>query len=271
MVLTFEYIDEMASPGFYSVRLKDYGILAELTTTLRAGFHRYTFPEDKNSHVIIDLAHSFGAEDLYLKQVSNTEIEGLRRSHGWAWDQYVYFVAKFSKPFSLVSFALNDLIYEDLTEVCGRNIKAAVNYETSANEKVQVKVGISAVSTEGARKNMEAEIPDWDFNGVARNAEDAWNKELSKIEIEGGIPEQQTIFYTSMYHACLSPDIFMDVDGKYRGIDHRIHEAKGFTNYTDDDSGKKVVVKGAELNNGLSLSLAEKPGSLLLWYKKLEN
>lgn len=229
---TFDHQSETALPGFYSVRLKDYNILAELTTTQRAGFHRYTFPESDHSHIIIDLAYPSGAEDLYLKQVSDTEIEGLRRSHGWAWDQYVYFVAKFSKPFSSVSIALNDTIRENLKEARGRNVKAVVNYKTATNEKILVKVGISAVSTEGARKNLEAEIPGWDFDTVAENAKKVWNKELSKIEIEGGTPEQQSIFYTAMYHACLSPDIFMDVDGKYRGIDHKVHTANGFTNYT---------------------------------------
>ena len=228
----FDHKDEMALPGFYSVRLNDYNILAELTTTKRAGFHRYTFPENDHSHIIIDLAYPSGAEDLYLKKVSDTEIEGLRRSNGWAWDQYVYFVAKFSKPFSSVKIAVNDTIRKNLTEVRGKNVKAVVNYKTLANEKILVKVGISAVSTEGARKNLDAEIPGWDFDTVAGNAKKAWNKELSKIEIEGGTPEQQAVFYTSMYHACLSPDIFMDVDGKYRGIDHKVHTADGFINYT---------------------------------------
>ncbi len=228
----FDHLHESASPGFYSVLLKDYNIQAELTTTLRAGFHKYTFPQSDSSHIVIDLAYPFGAEFLNIKKVSDTEIEGLRRSHGWAWDQYVYFVARFSKPFSSLEIAVNDTIRKELTDAEGKNIKAVVNYQTVKNEAILVKVGISAVSAEGARKNLDAEIPDWDFDGVKKDAEQAWQKELSKIEVEGGTPEQQTIFYTSMYHAHLSPCIFSDVDGLYRGVDHKVHKSESSPHYT---------------------------------------
>ena len=228
----FDHLNESASPGYYSVLLKDYDINVELTATLRAGFHRYTFPETDSAHIVIDLVHPGGAEDLYLKKVSDTEIEGLRRSHGWAWDQYVYFVAKFSKPFASLDLVVNDTLHTDISEAHGKNIKALVNYKTTSKEAVLVKVGISAVSTEGARKNLDAEIKGWDFDKVRNNAAKAWNKELSRIEIEGGTDSQQKIFYTAMYHAFLSPDIFMDVDGQYRGVDHQVHAARGFNNYT---------------------------------------
>ena len=229
---SYSHRDEKASPGYYSVILRDYNIKAELTATLRAGFHKYTFPESDSAHIVIDLAHPGGVEDLFIRKVSDTEIEGLRRSHGWAYDQYVYFVARFSKPFASLVLAVNDTIQENRTEANGKNVKAVLNYQTTKGEEILVKVGISAVSTEGARNNLQEEIPDWDFNRVAGAAKDAWNKELSKIEIKGGTGEQRTVFYTAMYHASLSPDIFMDTDGKYRGIDRKIHTAKGFTNYT---------------------------------------
>lgn len=228
----FSHKQESASPGYYKVWLQNYDIKAELTTTLRCGFHRYTFPESDSAHVVIDLAYPGGAEELYLKKVSDTEIEGLRRSHGWAWDQYVYFVARFSKPFSSIEIARNDSVLNGATESNGKNIKAVVSFRTNKNESVLVKVGISAVSTEGARKNLEAEIPGWDFNGKAVQAKESWNKELSKIEVDGGSSDERKVFYTSMYHACLNPNIFMDVDGQYRGTDHKVHTAKGFTNYT---------------------------------------
>ncbi len=228
----FDHQNEKASPGYYSVLLKDYNIQVELTTTLRAGFHKYTFPKSNDSHIIIDLAHPGGAEFLNIKKISNTEIEGLRRSHGWAWDQYIYFVAKFSKPFASADLAINDTIKNGITEATGKNIKAVLNFQTSDNEAILIKVGISAVSTDGARKNIEAEIPNWDFVAVKKETQVAWNNQLSKIDVEGGTPEQQTIFYTSMYHAALSPNIFMDVDGKYRGTDHKVHENKDFTTYT---------------------------------------
>ncbi len=229
---SFKHENEQASPGYYSVFLDGYNIRAELTTTLRAGFHRYTFPESDSGHIVIDLAYPFGAEFLSINKVSDTEIEGLRRSHGWAWDQYVYFVARFSKPFSSFEIAVDGSIRQGQTKASGKDIKALVNYKTKKDEKILVKIGISAVSTEGARKNLDAEIPDWDFDKVKETAKEAWNKELSKIEIEGGTKQQQTIFYTSMYHANLSPDIFMDVDGQYRGHDHKVHKVQGFNNYT---------------------------------------
>lgn len=228
----FDHSQESASPGYYSVFLRDYGVNVELTTTLRCGFHKYTFPKSDSAHVIIDLQHPGGAEELYLKKVSETEIEGLRRSHGWAWDQYVYFVARFSKPFLSVDLAVDDLILTGQSEARGKNVKASVNFRTNKDEAILVKVGISAVSVDGARKNLNAEISDWNFDKVVAGAKKAWNSELSKIEVEGGRPEDRKNFYTAMYHAFLNPNLFMDIDGKYRGTDHKVHEAKGFTNYT---------------------------------------
>lgn len=229
---SFNHQHETASPGFYSVLLKDFNIQAELTTTLRAGFHKYTFPQSDSAHIVIDLAYPFGAEVLNIKKISDTEIEGLRRSHGWAWDQYVYFVARFSKPFASIELAKNDTIRKELTEATGKNVKAVANFRTKANETILVKVGISAVSADGARKNLDAEIPDWDFEGVKKAAELAWKKELSKIEIEGGTDDQRKNFYTAMYHAHLSPCTFSDVDGQYRGVDHQIHRSEESVHYT---------------------------------------
>jgi predicted alpha-1,2-mannosidase len=229
---SFDHLQETASPGYYSVFLKDYGVKAELTVTPRCGFHKYTFPKSDSSHVIIDLVHPGGAEELYIKKVSDTEIEGLRRSHGWAWDQYVYFVARFSKPFLSVDIALDEAIIKGASEAKGKNVKASVNFNTKNGEAILVKVGTSAVSIDGARKNLTAEIKDWNFNKITGDAKAAWNKELTKIEVEGDKPEDLKNFYTSMYHAFLNPNLFMDIDGKYRGTDHKVHEAQGFTNYT---------------------------------------
>ena len=228
----YDHQTESASPGYYSVFLRDYKVKAELTVTQRCGFHKYTYPESDSAHVIIDLYHPGGAEELYIKRVSDTEIEGLRRSHGWAWDQYLYFVARFSKPFTSVDFALDDKILEGVSQASGKNVKASVNFKTAKGEALLVKVGTSAVSVDGARKNLTAELKDWNFAKVVADAQKAWNRELSKIEVEGGSGEDRKNFYTSMYHACLSPNIFMDIDGKYRGTDHKVHEVKGFTNYT---------------------------------------
>lgn len=229
----FSHKNETGSPGYYSVLLDDYGVKVELTSTLRAGFHRYTFPKSDDAHILLDLEFPGGdAEDLIITKVSDTEIEGLRRSHGWAYDQYVYFVAQFSKPFNSFDLAVDNEILKNKSEARGKNVKAIINYQTAAAEQVMVKVGISAVSVDGARKNLKAEIVDWNFEAVVNQAKEAWNKELSKIEIEGGSHDQRVFFYTSMYHACMSPDVYMDVDDKYRGIDGKVHQGEGFTNYT---------------------------------------
>ena len=230
----FDHKNEIASPGYYSVLLDDYNVKVELTSTLRVGFHRYTFPKTDNAHIILDLVFPGGdVEDLIIKKVSDTEIEGLRRSHGWAYNQYVYFVVQFSKPFASLDIEIDGTIQKGQTEASGKNIKAAFNYKTSEGEEILIKVGISAISTEGARKNLKAEIPTWNFDEIVKKAKATWNEELSKIEIEGGTEDQQVFFYTSMYHAYMSPNIYMDVDGKYRGIDQKIHQGKeDYINYT---------------------------------------
>jgi len=228
----FTHVSETASPGYYSVMLDDYNTKVELTVTERCGFHKYTFPKSDSSNIIIDLSHAGGVEDLYIKQVSENEIEGLRRSHGWAYNQYVYFVAKFSEPFANFDISIDDQIMRGISEARGKNVKAIISYSTEESEPILVKVGISAVSVEGARKNLEVEIQAWDFDEIKNQATEKWNKELNKIQIEGGTEEQRTVFYTSMYHVSINPILFMDVDGKYRGIDQKIHTAKGFTNYS---------------------------------------
>ncbi len=228
----YDHTDEQATPGYYSVLLKDHNIRAELTATPRCGFQRYTFPASASSHIIIDLTHPGGAEELILRKVSNTEIEGLRRSHGWAWDQWVYFVSRFSRPFDTFLLAVDDTLRPGLTEASGKNLKAVVSYTTREGETILIKTGISAVSIEGARRNLAAEIPGWAFDSVRAAARRTWDKELRRIEVTGGTPQQKKIFYTALYHAFLSPYLFMDVDSLYRGIDHKVHRARGFTNYT---------------------------------------
>jgi len=228
----FKHENEHASPGYYSVLLDDDHVKAELTATTRAGFHRYTFPASEHSNVIIDLKNRDHVLESNIEIISDTEIQGLRRSRRWAEDQYVYFYAKFSKPFIKSGIALNDTLVDGIQKAEGQNIRAFVQFQTKANEEVLVKIGISAVDVAGAKKNLEAEIPDWDFEKVVNKAKEDWNTFLSKIDVEGGTEKQRRIFYTGLYHTAISPNIFQDVDNRYRGIDHQIHEAKGFTNYT---------------------------------------
>ncbi len=227
----FSHKNEKASPGYYSNFLDDYGIKVELTASKRAGFHKYTFPAGDESNIIIDLKHRDKVIESWFRVVSNTEVEGFRRSTAWANDQYIYFVAKFSKPFKKYGIAKDDKLTKH-KELQGGNIKAFLTFDTKENEDILVKVGISAVNAEGAWDNMEKEIPGWNFEKTEKEVRNQWNAELNKIVVSGGTEEQKTIFYTALYHAFLVPNLFMDVDGDYRGRDLKVHTAKGFDYYT---------------------------------------
>ena len=223
---------EEAKAGYYKVTLDKYHIKAELTATKRAGFHRYTFPAAKNAGIVIDLKHRDKVLESSLRIISSTEVEGMRVSQAWAQRQIVYFVARFSKPFT--SCRINN---QDETVSAGEEIKydsiiSCFSFPTDENEKILVKVGLSAVSCDGARKNLDAEIPGWDFDKTVNDASLAWNNELGKINVEGCTADQKIIFYTALYHAFLTPNLYMDVDGNYRGRDLKVHQADNFNYYT---------------------------------------
>lgn len=228
----FSHNNEYAIPGYYSVLLSKYNIFAELTSTNRVGFHRYKFPESNSSNVILDLVHRDVVLESSIQIIGNDEICGLRRSKNWAKDQYVYFCIKFSKPFKKCGIEDSGKLLSELLEANSKSLRAFVTFDTKKDEEILVKVGISAVSVDGARKNLETEIPDWNFEKVKNNANEVWNKELGKILVEGGTDEQKTIFYTALYHSFLAPNLYVDVDGNYRGRDLKIHNAEGFDNYT---------------------------------------
>ena len=228
----FRKSDEVATPGYYNVKLLKNQVMAELTATTRAGFHRYTFPASDQANVVIDLKHRDKVLESGLKITGQDEVEGFRVSQAWAARQMVYFVAKFSKPFKSYVLSSGEQLSTGLKEVNGDNIKAYFTFTTAENEQILVKVGISGVSTEGARKNLEAEIPGWDFDSVAGRASVAWNHALGKIMAEGGTPDQQAVFYTALYHTMLQPNIYSDVDGQYRGRDLKVHRADSFNYYT---------------------------------------
>ncbi len=235
----FSHTNEKAEPGYYSVKLDDDNIFAEMTATERVGFHRYTFPKSDEANIILDLKWRDKVLDSELKIVGNNRIEGYHRSSSWAKDQIVYFVAEFSKPFANKSEIKQNLLsisheYNPARE-SGKyitDIKANFRFKTKANEQILLKVAISPVSIEGARKNLEAEIPGWNFEKVRSDAKAKWNKELSKIEVSGGSDAQMTNFYTALYHTMIAPNIFQDVDGNYLGLDKKIHNAPKDTNYT---------------------------------------
>lgn len=230
----FKHKDEKASAGYYSVKLSSYGILAELTATKRCGFHKYTFPKSGKSNIIIDLDHGISdkTKEASFEIVGKDCIKGFRRSSGWANDHYIYFYAKFSKPIKEFASVVDGLVKQGQGKAEGKSVKALVRFETKNKETVYVKIGLSAVSSENARQNLENEIKDWNFDQVKVSAAKAWDKELEKIVVEGGTLAQKRTFYTAMYHALLVPYIFNDVNGEYRGMDNKIHKAEGFNYYT---------------------------------------
>ena len=235
----FRHETEEASPGYYSVLLEDNQIRAEMTTTLRTGFHRYTFPASDQSNIIIDLEHGISdrTTESFIEITGANELAGMRRSTGWARDQHVYFVAQFSKPFRELTLAEDNELQESLAPEIGRRTegnasKALLRFTTKNGEAILVKVGISAVSVEGARKNLVAEANHWNFNRVRKEASKTWETELARIEVKGASREEMTTFYTALYHTMIHPNISMDVDRKYRGRDGNIHTATDFTAYT---------------------------------------
>jgi predicted alpha-1,2-mannosidase len=227
----FSHKNEIARPGYYSVRLDDDKILAELTATSRVGLHRYTFPKSDRANIILDLVHRDRVRESYLHIVDNSHVVGFRRSEAWAKDQIVYFALEFSRPFNESSLSSAGAA-ATTTEARGDDLKAAFRFSTQDNALILVKVGISAVSIEGARANLQAEINHWDFERVRADADRIWNTELGKIIITGGNENHLRNFYTALYHSMLAPNLFMDVDRKYRGRDFKTHTAKDFDNYT---------------------------------------
>jgi predicted alpha-1,2-mannosidase len=228
----FSHAKEFASPGFYSVYLDKYKVKADLTVTQRAGFHRYTFPKTDKAGFIIDLKHREEVLESSIEIIGNNEIRGMHRTRGWAQNKYVYFVMKFSKPFKKVLIAENDTGVPEITKAEGKNIKALVSFDTKEGEVIYVKTGISAVSIDGALKNLETEIPEWNFDKIRQQAKEKWNTELRKIKVQDDNSVNKMIFYSALYHCLLAPNIYTDVDGQFRGTDLNIHHAEGFTNYT---------------------------------------
>ena len=214
----FRKENEKASAGYYSVVLDKSNIKVELASTIRTGLHKYTFPKSTSANVILDLTHRDRVKESDIAINGNTEITGKRVSANWANNQILYFVIQFSKPF-VRSQTLGSL-------------KASVSFETEEGEVIYAKIGMSAVSVEGARKNLEAEQTGFDLEKLRSDAKAAWNKELSKIEIESKDEHIMRTFYTALYHCMIAPNVYQDVDGKYRGRDFEIHETKDFTYYT---------------------------------------
>lgn len=230
----FKHDDEIAIPGYYSVDLLDYNIKAELTASTRVGFHRYNFSNKDNKGIIIDLNHNIHNKKVVnseFKIISDTEIIGYKHIKGWAQNRHIYFYAKFNQTFTFKFFKENSEV-SDIIELKGKKLLAVLNFNEENSKPLLVKVGISSVDYEGAKKNLKKEIPHWDFERIKQDAHKAWVSQLNRIDVEGGTDDQKTIFYTGLYHTALSPYVFNDVDGRYRGMDQIIHTSEKKDIYT---------------------------------------
>ncbi len=225
----FSHSNEKATAGFYSVKLDKHNIDVRLTSSTRVGFHEYTFNNAGQANIILDLNHRDKLLYGDVKIIDKKTIQILRRSEAWAKDQYVYAQIEFSVPLEISKSHSNEEISP--TFFAGTELKLAFSKQVKKGEKISVKVSLSPTSYEGAKLNM-SEIKGWDFNKVKQDAEQLWDKQLSKIEITETDKDKLAIFYTALYHTMVQPNIAQDIDGKYRGRDNKIHKAEGFDYYS---------------------------------------
>lgn len=221
----YSHQNEKANAGYYKVHLDDDDIDVELTTTTRVGMHKYTFNKSGKMNIILDLLHRDKLLVGKIRIVNNNTIEGYRQSEAWAKNQIVYYRIEFSKPIEEMSFRSDE---KNKVIAFGGSFE----FNVKKGEQIFVKVSISGVDVEGAKKNMQAELPHWNFEKVRTDCEALWNKELDKIQVKGGTNDQQIIFYTALYHCFIHPSIYNDVDGRYPGRDRFIHKADSFNYYT---------------------------------------
>lgn len=244
----FNHDSETARPGYYSVFLEDYGVKVELTATERTGMHRYTYAKNaKDPRFILDLNHgiyNYDGKTLWanLRVENDTTLTGYRITNGWARTNYTYFAMRLSKPIQNYGYIdkieppyLGQLkklnMNRNFPHIEGRQVVTYFEFDLADDPTLEIQFAISAVSTEGAMKNLEAEALGRSFEQIEQSAAAKWAKELHVIEAEG-TDDQLDMLYTSLYHTLINPSVYMDVDGKYRGLDHNIHTAHGFVNYT---------------------------------------
>ncbi len=235
----YSHTDESASPGYYRVRLQRSNVNVEVTAADRSGMMRLTFPKTDSAYVMTDLKHvlRWDVQWSNVRVENDSTVTGYHLVKGWAKERHLVFAARYSRPFDDFGImsdgkrvAYNTYRFRSASEAAGKNIQFYAHYTTRENETLLVKVGISAVSAANAMKNLDAEIPSWNFESVVRQTQNKWEHELGKIQIDGSQAEKE-VFYTSMYHAFLAPNIYQDVTKEYRGLDQNIHSANNFTNY----------------------------------------
>ncbi len=236
---SFSHQEERASPGYYQVTLRNPETLqdpvgVELTATRRAGFHRYRFPAGKPASVVLDLGFAINwdaPQETFIRIENDTLITGYRFSKGWADDQRVWFAAVFSKPMTAARLYRTGLEIPNAHTLSGKYIEGIFSFGDQGGELL-MKVGISPVDENGALQNLLTEIPHWKFDKTRREARETWNRELSKVSVTGTDKAAKRTFYTAMYHSFIAPALFSDSDGRYRGIDRKVHQATGWENYT---------------------------------------
>lgn len=235
----YSHEQEWASPNYYGVKLLDYNVKAEMTSGIRSGMFRFTYPESDSSFIILDLKHTLWQKCKWanIRMVNDSTLTGYKLVKGWGPERHIYFTAVFSKPLTDFGFVqdsipvlYNTSRFRSTMEAWGEDIKCWIRFKTNENEQVYVKTAISGVSTDGARLNLQ-ELDGLTFDRLKALGEQKWNKELSRFLIEGNQQQKET-FYTSVYHSFLHPFIFQDADGRFRGLDKNIQQADGFTNYT---------------------------------------
>jgi predicted alpha-1,2-mannosidase len=230
----FDRSSEILEPGYYSVVFKDYNIQAELTATERTGLHRYTFPKSDQAYILLDLSHAYDdrVAPCTLEELAPDTLAGGHITNGWAIGRHAYFTLQLSKRPDSIDFFQDDRPVEG-RRLQGTNLKAVLHFKTEQDEAILVKTGISAVSPEGAARNLKSELPGWDFTATRRAALAKWRSQLSKIAVQTSNEDHQRVFYAAMYHMALGPTLFDDVDGRYRGMDGQVHQLPaGQHNYT---------------------------------------
>lgn len=245
----FSHDKERAEANYYKVFLEDPKVTAEMTTSTRVGFHRYTFPESEDAHLIFDVKsgiYNYDEKNVWtvVRVLNDTLVTGFMQSNGWARTRTVYFAIRFSKPFKNYGarYGEKEQVYkgfwrkfdqtDNFADLAGRNVRMHFDFDTRDQEQLQLKVAISPVSMRNALENMEAEVPHWDFERVKQEGQALWEDELRKIQVDMLSHDDYVNFYTAMYHAALMPTVYMDVNGEYKGLDQEVHKADGFVNYT---------------------------------------
>lgn len=273
----FSHADEVAEPGYYSTYLKRYGVKAEIAAADRAAIYRFTFPKSDDAGFIVDLDYDIQGQnttDMSMVIEGDTAVNAYKLTRWWAFDQQIYVHAVFSKPFKY------EMLSDTITDSNGNpkaRLKALIKFpDTTEGEEIYVKVAVSAVDADGARKNLEAEMPGWDFDGTRAEAKRKWNETLSAIDITADNDSDRTIFYTALYHTAISPNLFTDADGRYLGMDRKPHQGDTahpvYTVFSLWDTHRALhpllTIIDPELNNDFINSLllkAEEGGILPMW------